>query len=86
MTGSVIFDPLVPVWLIAALGLLAATGLILALRRGLSGWAFRAGAALAVLAALTGPSYQQEDRTPLSDIVLLVEDQSASQGLANRAA
>jgi hypothetical protein len=86
MTGSVIFDPLVPLWLIAALGLVVAAGLMLALWRGLSGWAFRAAAGLAVLAALTGPSYQQEDRTPLSDIVLLVEDASASQGLANRAA
>jgi hypothetical protein len=86
MTGSVIFDPLVPLWLIAALGLVVAAGLMLALWRGLSGWAFRAAAGLAVLAALTGPSYQQEDRTPLSNIVLLVEDASASQGLANRAA
>ncbi len=85
MTGTVIFDPLVPIWLIAALGALAGAGLILALRRKLAGWAFRALAGLGVLAALLGPSYQQEDRTPLSDIVLLVEDESASQDLADRA-
>ncbi|MGM0662292.1 MAG: hypothetical protein ACQEUH_14085 [Pseudomonadota bacterium] len=86
MTGSVIFDPLVPLWLIAGLGLLVSAGLILAVRRGLSGWAFRALAGLAVLAALLDPTFQQEDRTPLSDIVLLIEDESASQGLSNRAA
>ncbi len=86
MTGSVIFDPLVPLWLIAGLGLLVSAGLMLAVRRGLSGWAFRALAGLAVLAALLDPTFQQEDRTPLSDIVLLIEDESASQGLSNRAA
>jgi len=86
MTGSVIFDPLLPVWLIAALAVLVAVGLSLALLRGLSGWAFRALAGLVVLGALLGPAYQQEDRAPLSDIVLLVEDESASQGLADREA
>ncbi|GAW34673.1 hypothetical protein RA2_01725 [Roseovarius sp. A-2] len=84
MTGSVIFDPLLPVWLIGALAVLVAAGLSLALLRGLSGWAFRALAGLVVLGALLGPAYQQEDRAPLSDIVLLVEDQSASQGLGDR--
>ncbi len=85
MTGSVIFDPLLPVWLIGALAVLVAAGLALALWRGLSGWAFRALAGLVILGALLGPAYQQEDRAPLSDIVLLVEDESASQGLGDRA-
>ena len=84
MTASVIFDPLLPLWLIAVLAVLVSAGVVLALRRGLSGWALRALAALVVLAALTGPVYQQEDREPLSDIVLLVEDQSASQSLSDR--
>ncbi|MEQ8902889.1 MAG: hypothetical protein RID11_09075 [Roseovarius sp.] len=84
MTGSVIFDPLLPIWLITALAVLVAAGLSLALLRGLSGWAFRALAGLVVLGALLGPAYQQEDRAPLSDIVLLVEDESASQGLGDR--
>jgi len=84
MTGSVIFDPLLPVWLIAALAVLVGAGLSLALLRGLSGWAFRALAGLVVLGALLGPAFQQEDRAPLSDIVLLVEDESASQSLADR--
>jgi hypothetical protein len=86
MTGSVIFDPLLPIWLIAGLAVLVAAGLSLALFRGLSGWAFRALAGLVILGALLGPAYQQEDRAPLSDIVLLVEDESASQGLGDREA
>jgi len=84
MTGTVIFDPLVPLWLIAGLAVLAVAGLALAARRGLAGWALRALAALVLIAALSGPSYRQEDRDPLSDIVLLVEDRSASQRLADR--
>ncbi|MBQ0809319.1 MAG: hypothetical protein KBT80_03755, partial [Roseovarius sp.] len=85
MTGSVVFDPLLPVWLIAALGALVLAGLALALWRGLAGWPLRALAGLVILGALMGPAYQQEERTALSDIVLIVEDESASQGLADRA-
>jgi len=86
MTGTVIFDPLVPLWLVAALSLVTAAGLVLAMRRGLAGWALRALAALVLIAALSGPSFRQEERDPLSDIVLLVEDRSASQRLADRSA
>lgn len=85
MTGTVIFDPLVPLWLVAALVVVTAAGLVLAARRGLAGWALRALAALVLIAALSGPSYRQEERDPLSDIVLLVDDRSASQRLADRA-
>ncbi|MFV0513684.1 MAG: hypothetical protein ACK5MY_08660 [Jhaorihella sp.] len=84
MTGSVIFDPLLPWPFLAGLAALALAGVVLALWRGLSGWALRALAAAAVLAALAGPVYQIEDRAPLDDIVLLVEDQSASQSLPDR--
>jgi len=84
MTGTVIFDPLLPWPLLIALGAIAAAGVVLALWRGLSGWAFRAGAGLVLVAALTGPVYLDEDRAPLSDIVILVEDDSASQGLSDR--
>ncbi|MDZ7709407.1 MAG: glutamine amidotransferase [Roseovarius sp.] len=86
MTGTVIFEPLVPLWLIAALAVVAVAGVILAARRGLAGWALRGLAAVVLITALSGPSHRQEDRDPLSDIVLLVEDRSASQRLADRAA
>ncbi|MEM9968450.1 MAG: hypothetical protein AAF755_10145 [Pseudomonadota bacterium] len=86
MSGNIVFDPLLPLSLVGALALIAIAGIILSLSRGLNGWALRALAALAVIAALANPSYLQEDRAPLDDIVLLLEDQSASQRLGNRAA
>jgi hypothetical protein len=85
MTGSVVFDPLLPWWLIAVLAGMALSALSLAMWRGLSGWALRGLGAAVILAALTGPSLQRENRADLSDIVILVEDASASQQLADRA-
>ncbi len=85
MTTQIIFDPLLPMWLIMALAGVVICGLVLGFWRGLSGVALRTLAALVVLAALAGPVYQQEDRTPLSDIVLLVVDESASNRLGDRA-
>ncbi len=86
MTATIVFDPLLPWWLIAALSGVALTAVALALRGGLSGWALRGLAALVVIAALAGPVYQQEERERLTDIVLMVEDESASQQLSDRAA
>ncbi|WP_136442015.1 hypothetical protein [Pacificoceanicola onchidii] len=85
MTGQIIFDPLLPWWLVALLGALALGGALLALWRGLTGWALRLLAGVVLVAALAQPSWQVEDRAPLADIVLLLEDQSASQKLAERA-
>ncbi|HDR29381.1 hypothetical protein [Rhodovulum sp.] len=84
MTGNVILDPLIPwplVWVLTALAV-AITGL--ALWRGLAGWWLRGLAAVAILAALINPALQTEERNPLSDIVVLVVDDSASQRLADR--
>ncbi|MHA6346998.1 hypothetical protein [Roseivivax sp. CAU 1761] len=85
MTGAIVFDPLLPWAAIAALAGFAALGAALALWRGLAGWALRALAGLVLVAALTQPSWQREDRAPLTDIVLMVVDRSASQTLADRA-
>ena len=85
MTGTVIFSPLLPWPLLAGFAAIALAGIALALWRGLAGWALRGLAALVVIAALTGPSWRQEDRAPLTDIVLLVEDRTASQRLSDRA-
>ncbi|MBC7142169.1 MAG: hypothetical protein H5U18_08430 [Rhodobacteraceae bacterium] len=85
MTGQVVFDPLLPwplIWGMAALAL-AFTGV--ALWRRFAGWWLRALAALALLAAVAQPSLQHEDRRPLSDIVILVVDESASQKVSDRA-
>ncbi|MGR3463445.1 hypothetical protein [Limimaricola sp.] len=85
MNGAVIFDPLLP-W--PALGALAALTLLLvglALWRGLPGWWLRALAGAALIAALSGPALRNEERQPLSDIVIAVVDDSASQTLSDRA-
>ena len=86
MTGTVIFDALLPwpvLWALAAL-----TGLIVvfALWRGLPGWWLRALAGIALLTGLSNPALRQEERQPLSDIVIAVVDESASQTLSDRAA
>jgi hypothetical protein len=85
MTGQIVFDPLLPWVVVAVLGGLALIGVVLALWRGLSGWALRALAALILVAALSQPSWQVEDRSPLSDIVIMLVDETASQRLAERA-
>lgn len=85
MTAQVIFDPLVPwpvLWTLAGAALAFAA---FALWRRLAGWWLRALAAAALLAAIAQPSLQREERRPLSDIVLLVVDESASQKIADRA-
>ncbi|WP_028029265.1 membrane protein [Gemmobacter nectariphilus] len=86
MTGAVVFDPLLSWPVIWALAGLAALLLVLALWQRMTGALLRALAAVAVLAALANPSWQQEDRTPLSDIVVVVVDDSASQRIADRPA
>ena len=84
MTTTILFDPLAPWSFIAILFGMVLCGLALSLWRGLSGWAMRTLAALLVLAALTGPVVQEEERDHLDDIVFVVEDRSASQKLGDR--
>lgn len=85
MSQSMIFQPLIPQDLLIALAVVAALLLALALWRGLNGWPVRLLALGVVLVALANPSIQDESRKPLSDIVVLVVDDSASQGLSDRA-
>ena len=85
MAQTILFDPLLPLWMIWALGGASVLIVALAIWRGLSGWPFRLAGAVAVLAALSNPSLQSEQREPLSDIVLVVVDQSASQRISDRA-
>ena len=85
MIGQVVFDPLLPwpaIWAAAALALVL---VLYAAWRGLKGWWLRALAAASVVAAVAQPSLQSEERRPLSDIVLMIVDQSASQKIADRA-
>ncbi len=80
-TGTIIFDPLLP-WPVLWAGI-AVAGLFVALAiwRGLSGWWLRGLALAILLLAVSNPSLQIEEREPLTDIVLLIVDESASQGI-----
>ena len=84
MTGTIIFDPLIPWAALVAVATVALATVLLAGLRGLSGWGLRALAGAVIVAALSGPVYQEEDRTPLTDIVVMLEDRSASQALGTR--
>ena len=84
MTSTIVFDPMIPAVLLGVVALFSLAAVVLAVARGLQGWALRGAALIVILAALTGPSVQQEDRAPLSDIVLMLEDVSASQKLGDR--
>ena len=81
---TITFDPKLPIELIAGLGAVSFLVLTLALWRGLTGWWLRALAALVLLLALSGPSLRQEDRTPISNIALVVSDSSASNRIGPR--
>ncbi|TKZ22249.1 hypothetical protein FAP39_03345 [Shimia litoralis] len=86
MTGTVLFTPLLPVWALVGLTVLTLVAVLWAWRRGLTGWSLRGLAGVVILAALCGPELQREFRTPLSDIVLMLVDQSSSQTLLDRGA
>ncbi len=83
---EIVFAPLLP-WLVIAL---VATGAVLmvglALWQGLRGWWLRGLAAFALIAALTNPSLLTEERETLSDIALVLVDDTASNRLGTREA
>lgn len=84
MTGTVIFDPLIPLIAVYGLAGLVVLAVALAIWRRLAGWWLRGLAGIALLAAMANPSLQREDRAPLSDIVMVVVDESASQRIGGR--
>jgi hypothetical protein len=86
MNAELIFAPLVGWPLIYALAGVALVLVALALWRGLSGWWLRALALAALVLTLANPAVQEEERQNLSDIVILIVDDSASQGLGDRRA
>jgi hypothetical protein len=81
---DVIFDPLVPWSALYVAAAVATVFAILAIWRGLTGWWLRTPALAVLLIALANPSLQDEERDPLSDIVVMVVDESASQRLSDR--
>ena len=81
---TVQWAPLLPLWLIGGLAVIALLLLALALWRRAAGVWWRAGAFAVLLAALANPSIIEEQRDPLSDVVFVVADESTSQQIENR--
>ena len=82
--ASLRFDPLVPTWLIGVLAALCLLALLPAVWRRARGAAWRGLAFLVLLLWLAGPRLVEETRQGLSDIGLLVVDQTASMQVGDR--
>jgi len=80
------FDPLLPVWLLAVLGVLGLAVLAAGFWRRAAGVVWRLACFALILGWLSGPRLVQETWETLSDIALLVVDQSASMQIGHRAA
>jgi hypothetical protein len=78
------FDPSIPVWALAALGMLALAATGFATSRRAQGTILRATAFAVLLLWLAGPRLVRETRETLPDIGLLVVDRSASMEVADR--
>lgn len=85
MTREILLDPMFPLWLIAGVAGVALAACLLAALRGLPGWWLRLFAGVTLTVALLNPSLQTEEREPLTDILLIAVDESASQDLSDRA-
>ncbi|SDD78789.1 Uncharacterized membrane protein [Paracoccus isoporae] len=90
--GGLVLDPILsPLigavaagWLAAIVALLGIAVAALSRWRRLRGAWWRGAALLLIAAALAGPGLERGEARPLSDIVLLVDDRSASQTLPGR--
>ncbi len=85
MGWSITFVPLVPLWVLAVLAAAGATVLAVGLWGGVRGAPLRALAGLGLIAALANPVLRDEDRQPLSDVAVVVIDESQSQTIGERA-
>jgi hypothetical protein len=83
---NVAFSPLLPWWMIAALGVAALLVLLIGAMRGQDGAWLRGIAAALALAALTDPALLREKRAPQKTIVAVVADRSESQTFGARTA
>jgi hypothetical protein len=84
MNWTIEFLPYLPVpWLIAASGVAAVIAILL-LWRGRRGAMLRIASLALILLALANPNLKQEERESLSNIAVVVVDESASQRIAGR--
>src|ERR1700722_14934165 len=79
------FDPVLPLWLLGALGALCLLALGVAGWRRARGTVWRFFAFAVLMLWLSGPRLVEETRETLPDIGLLVVDQTASMSVGDRA-
>ncbi len=81
---SIAFSPLVPVWALYPMAILALVASIVLILRAVRGGWLRALAFGLLFLGLCDPKLVQENRRPLKDIVAVVVDRSASQDIGDR--
>ncbi|NQV99127.1 MAG: hypothetical protein HQ483_05490 [Rhodospirillales bacterium] len=82
--ASIIFTPMLPLALVAGTGLVGLFFVLLGVLKGARGaWWRLLGLAILVL-ALLDPRYVQEERTPQTDVAVMVIDRTASQNVGDR--
>ena len=81
---TIAFQPLMPIWLLAAFAVAGVVFLAAGLVMRTRGSALRALAAFSVLLALANPIFLDEDRQGLRDVAVVVVDESASQKTGRR--
>jgi hypothetical protein len=86
VVAGVDFVPVLPLWLLVALGALAALSLVPAFWRRARGAVWRAGVFALLLLALANPRLVEETRETRPDIALLLVDRSDSARIGDRAA
>lgn len=84
MVQSILFDPLLPLPLIVLGAIITFMAMLFAYWRGLFGWPLRTLALAVLFLTLLNPSFQREQREAMSDIVLILKDQTSSQSLGVR--
>ena len=81
---SVAFDPLLPWWMLAALGGVGLVLVLLGMTARARGTLLRLGSLIVVLAALANPMLVEEQRKPIADVALIVTDDSDSMAIGER--
>jgi len=84
MTGSIIFDPSIPIWALALIGVVSLAIALFSLWRTPWGGMFRLIAVAALFGLLANPQIRSTEKTLLDDIAIIVADKSASQNLDGR--
>ncbi len=82
--SNLTIDPLLALPFVWVIALVAGAFTAFAVWRGLSGWWLRGMAFAALIAAILNPSVQTEEREALSDLVVVVVDETASQRVSDR--